>query len=150
MKIARLYPVSILVALLLSGCASTTIDFTEPPETKLSIRRKNYVFPIAVRLPQRTPSLVDKTGYNIELDIPDSANPGTALTAYGKLYVYKVALSDVDRLARNFFRIPDEKIASLKSGAAVTIEGLSADRSKRLYKAVIGLKKPEEEYRPSL
>ena len=143
MKVTRTFPPMLLATLLLSGCASTTIDFSEPARTKLSIRSRRYVFPTAIRLSQRTPAQVDKNGYRIELDIPDPANRGRLLTAYGKLYVYKVILSDVDRLARNFFRIPDEKIESLKRGAAITIEGLSADKSKRLYKAVIGLKKPE-------
>jgi hypothetical protein len=52
-------------------------------------------------------------------------------------------LSDVDVLARNFFRIPHDKITSLKQGAAVTIEGLSADGTKMLYRAVLGVCREE-------
>jgi hypothetical protein len=48
-------------------------------------------------------------------------------------------LTDVDVLARNFFRIPPDKVASLRQGAAVTIEGLSADGTKKLYRTVLGV-----------
>lgn len=127
----------------LTGCASTTIDFAEPAGADLSIRGLSYKMPAAVRLRQRTPYYQAVGAYDFIINIPDRASPGGVLPAYGRVYVYQTPLSDVDRLARNFFRIPKEKIDALKEGAAVTIEGYSADGGKRLYRAVVGLRKPE-------
>ena len=137
-----------VLCLFMAGCASTTIDFADPPRSKIDIESKKYVFPVAVRLRQKTRLATAIGGYDIEIDLPDSTSQGEVLESYGKLYVYKTPLTDVDRLARNFFRIPEEKMEALKKGAAVTIEGYSADGHKLLYRAVIGLKKEEETQYP--
>lgn len=125
-----------------SGCASvTTIDFADPVGAEITIKKKDFVFPVAVRLAQRTATIGPTTkGYDIELDIPDG---NSVLKTHGKLYVYTVTLSDVDRLARNYFRVPSEKVAALKKGAAVTIEGFSADGGKLVYRAILGVTKAE-------
>lgn len=127
-----------------TSCATiTTVDFDSPQGSKMTLRNKKYVFPVAVRLTQQTAPYLAENGYDIEIDIADSTCPSGFLTAKGKIYVYKTMLSDVDMLARNFFRIPQDKIESLRQGAAVTIEGMSADGGKRLYRAVLGMKKQE-------
>ena len=119
----------------------TTIDFANPEGAEITIKKKDFVFPAAVSLAQRTPSIGQPTnGYDVQLDIPDG---GKVLNTHGKLYVYRVMFTDVDVLARNYFRIPKEKIEALKRGAAVTIEGFSADGGKRVYSAIIGVTKTE-------
>jgi hypothetical protein len=134
-------PIALLVTL---GCATrTAIDFESPRGSQLRLREKSYVFPCAVRLPQRTAPLLANNGYAIEIEIADAKSPGGVLATRGVFYVYRTMLSDVDVLARNFFRIPEDKIGSLRDGAAVTIEGLSAEGGKLLYRAVLGLQKDE-------
>jgi hypothetical protein len=129
-----------LVGFLAQGCSSiTTIDFDTPVGSKLRLKNEQYVFPAAVRLSQKTPTpKIAQNGYDIEIDI---AQGDDFLTASGKLYVFEATLTDVDALARNYFRIPQSKIDSLSEGAAVTIEGMSADDGKLLYRAILGMKR---------
>lgn len=122
-----------------SGCRTTTIDFEEPAGTTFVLGRKTQQFPVQVRMRQRTVPGTTSRGKPVVFVISDGAGPGSRVVAKGLIYVYKVALSDVDRLARNYFRITADKIQSLREGAAVTIEGLSADGGKELYRVVIGL-----------
>ncbi|MBN2450713.1 MAG: hypothetical protein JXR77_10005 [Lentisphaeria bacterium] len=123
-----------------TGCrTTTTIDFEEPGGTALVMGSRTYQFPAQMKLPQRTPPGTTVGGRDVVFIIPHAAAPERQVVAKGLLYVYKVQLSDVDRLARNYFRITSDKIQSLLEGAAVTIEGLSADGAKELYRVVIGL-----------
>lgn len=132
-------------SLLLTACKSpTVVDLASPTGSTLTLGGKVYPFPSVVSLKQRTKKPQETDGaYDISLMIDDPASPGGFVPATGKLYVYSVALTDVDRMARNHFSIPAEKIEALKSGAAVTIEGLSADGGKLLYRAIIGLRRTQ-------
>ncbi len=126
----------------LSGCGTmTAIDFATPEGSKLQLKGESYTFPATVKINQRTQRPLTENGYPVQIDIADTESAGGMLAVSGVLYVYNVELSDVDLLARNYFRIPQEKILALKQGAAVIIEGFSADANKPLYRAVLGAKK---------
>lgn len=136
--------VPLAIAALCAGCSSprTQIDFNSPPGSVLQHGKNSYVFPGVAAFDQRTKDpLRNEDGYDVNIDVADAASPGGRLPVTGKLYVFVTPLSDVDRMARNLFSIPPEKIQALKQGAAVTIEGMSADGGKLLYRAILGLRR---------
>lgn len=135
------------LAFLCGGCGSpkTQIDFNAPPGSVLSQGRKSFVFPGTGTFDQRTENATrNENGYDVNIDVADATSPGGKLPVTGKLYVFKARLSDVDQMARNLFSIPPEKIEAMKQGAAVTIEGMSADGGKLLYRAILGLRRHEK------
>lgn len=131
-----------ILSLGVAGCGTmTVIDFATPEGSKMTLKEQVYTFPVAVPLTQKTERPLTVNGYPIQIDIVDADSPGGILPVSGFIYVYETELSDVDLMARNYFRIPAEKILALKQGAAVIIEGFSADANKPLYRAVLGVKK---------
>jgi hypothetical protein len=139
-----------ILGFLCGGCSSpkTQIDFDSPTNSVLQLGKSSYVFPGTATFEQRTKDpMHNEEGYNVNIDIADAASPGGRLPVTGKLYVFRSSLSDVDRMARNMFSIPPEKIQALKQGAAVTIEGMSADGGKLLYRAILGLRKNDKTHK---
>ena len=131
-----------VLALAFCGCGTmTAINFATPEGSKVTLKDKVYTFPVTVPLTQRTQRPLPENGYPIKIDIADPDSTNGFMQVAGFMYVYKTELSDVDLMAVNYFRIPAEKIISLKQGAAVIIEGFSADANKPLYRAVLGAKK---------
>ena len=133
-----------MVCLVLAGCATptTTVDFDAPRGSSIKVEKERVVLaPSPLVLKQRTESAaLNKDGYSIDMQFADPVS-GASLPITGKLYVYRARLSDVDTMARNSFTIPPEKVEALKQGAAVTIEGMSADGGKLLYRAILGLRR---------
>ena len=122
-------------AMLLAGCASSRVRFEEPVGSRLQLEAKEYTLPVAIDLPQTdNPATLqeDVAGRPIRMSLTD----GTKLKGF--LYVYKLDLDQVERLAEVTFQLTDEQISKLKSGHAVSVFGYSA-RKRPVYKINLGL-----------
>ena len=128
--------------ILLSGCASSRVHFEEPIGARLFLDSHGpkkegveYKLPVAIDLPQReSPKSLaaDVGGRPIRMSLAD----GTKLKGF--LYVYKLKMDQVERLAEVTFRLTDEQIAKIENGYAVTGFGYSA-RKRPVYKIILGL-----------
>jgi hypothetical protein len=126
----------------LSGCASSRIHFEEPVGSRLYLEPRGtqmegeeYALPVAIDLPQTDNPITlnaDVGGRPMRMSLTD----GTKLNGF--LYVYKLNMDQVERLAEVTFRLTDEQITKLKSGYAVTVLGYSA-RKRPVYKVNLGL-----------
>jgi hypothetical protein len=134
--------IAILVtATVLAGCASSRIHFEEPIGARLHLEPqaqmegKGYKFPTAIDLPQTdSPATLHSNlgGRPIRMSLPN----GTKIKGF--LYVYKLNMDQVEKLAEVTFRLTDEQIMKLRSGHAVTVFGYSA-RKRPVYKINLGL-----------
>jgi hypothetical protein len=128
--------------IILSGCASSRVHFEEPIGARLllephgtQMEGKEYKLPTAIDLPQKdNPATLqsDVGGRPVRMSLPD----GTKLKGF--LYVYKLNMDQVEKLAEVTFRLTDEQITKLRSGHAVTVYGYSA-RKRPVYKINLGL-----------
>ena len=129
-------------AIMISGCASSRIYFEEPVGARLilephgtQMESKEYKLPMAIDLPQKDnlASLhSDVGGRPVRMALPD----GTMLKGF--LYVYRLNMDQVERLAEVSFRLASEQVVKLRSGHAVTVYGYSA-RQRAVYKINLGL-----------
>ena len=132
----------LVVLLTLAGCARSRVWFEEPVNARLIVdphgpqmEGTEYTFPVAINLPQTDKPVTLKTnvgGKPVRMILPD----GTKLKGF--LYVYKMKLDQVERLAEVTFRLTEEQIQKLTSGYAVTVFGYSA-RKRPVYKMNLGL-----------
>lgn len=128
-------------AIMLTGCASSRVHFQEPIGARLLLEPhgtqegKEYKLPTAIDLPQSdNPALFRSNvgGRPVRMSLPD----GTKLKGF--LYVYRLNMDQVEKLAEVTFRLTNEQIAKLKSGHALTVFGYSA-RNRPVYKINLGL-----------
>lgn len=129
-------------AIMITGCASSRVHFEEPIGARLFLEPRGaqtkgaeYRLPTPIDLPQTdNPATLQSNvgGRPVRMSLPD----GTKLKGY--LYVYKLKMDQVERLAEVTFRLTDDQIAKLKSGHAVTVFGYSA-RKRPVYKINLGL-----------
>lgn len=130
--------VSTVVVLALAGCASSRVYFEEPVGSKLILDAKgakSYTLPAAIDLPQTdNPAELELNvgGQPVRMSLSD----GTKLKGY--LYVYKLNMDQVEKLAEVSFRLTDEQVSKLKNGEAILVFGYSA-RNRPVYKMNLGL-----------
>ena len=120
---------------MLAGCKTSRIHFEEPIGAELLMEGREYQFPLAIDLAQKeNPATLESNvgGRFIRMSLPD----GTKLKGF--LYVYKLDMDQVERLAEVTFRLTGEQITKLRSGHAVTVFGYSA-RRRPVYKVNLGL-----------
>jgi hypothetical protein len=128
--------------LALVGCASSRVHFEEPVGSKLILEpsgtqmdAKTYTLPIAIDLPQTDNPITQDVNFGgrpVRMSLPD----GTRLKGF--LYVYKLNMDQVEKLAEVTFVLTGEQISKLKNGYAVTVSGYSP-RSRPVYKMNLGL-----------
>ncbi len=128
--------------IILAGCASSRVHFEAPIGACLYLEQygtrileKEYTFPVTIDLPQSdNPStfLANIGGRPIRMSLPD----GTKLKGF--LYVYKLNMDQLERVADVTFRLTGGQIAELKNGHAVTVSGYSALK-RPVYKINLGL-----------
>ncbi len=129
----------LVLALVLTGCASSRIHFVGPAGTKLLLSqpKKEHTMPVLLDLTQNESPKninVNTGGQPIRMVLPD----GTPLKGY--LYVYRISMDQVERLAEVSFYLSDEQTTRLKAGTAVTVIGYSA-RNQPVYKVNLGLER---------
>ena len=130
------------LAALVSGCGTSRIHFQDPVGARLFIapsgvetQGKEYTLPVTLDLRQMQNATAVKSnmgGRPIRMVLPD----GTRLKGF--LYVYRLYMDEVERLAEITFDLSEEQIAKLKHGHAVTVVGYSASR-RPVYKVNLGL-----------
>ncbi len=140
-RIACLYAF-LTAAVVFSGCASSRVHFEEPAGTRMILNPRGaqmkgpeFTFPVAIDLPQKeNPEELENNlgGRPVRLSLPD----GTVLKGF--LYVYKLDMDQVEKLAEVTFRLTDEQVEKLRSGHAVTLVGYSAQK-RPVYKMNLGL-----------
>ena len=101
----------------LAGCATSRVHFTEPRGAVLMLQAsgtqlhpQTYTFPAAIDLPQRDSPAgfhSDVGGRPVQLVLPDHTN------VKGFLYVYKLNMDQVEKLAQVTFSLTPEQIAKL-------------------------------------
>ena len=141
MKIVQLL-VLLIALFVLTGCASSRVHFEEPVGARLYLDPSDtkaggtaHAFPVALDLPQTDNPVTFNSnvgGKPIRISLPD----GTKLKGF--LYVYKLDMDQVEKLAEVTFRLTDEQITKLKNGNAVLVSGYSP-RERPVYKINLGL-----------
>lgn len=128
--------------IVLAGCASSRVHFEAPIGAHLYLEQygtqiveKEYTLPVTIDLPQSdspTTFLTNVGGRPIRMTLRD----GTKLRGF--LYVYKLSMDQLERVADVTFRLTAAQIAKLKNGDAVTVIGYSALK-RPVYKINLGL-----------
>ena len=118
------------------------MHFEEPVGSRLDLDPQNsesketkYTLPVSINLPQTdNPITLESNvgGKPISMLLSD----GTKLKGY--LYVYKLKMDQVEKLAEVTFNLTDDQILKLKSGYAVSVFGYSS-RKRPVYKINLGL-----------
>lgn len=134
--------VLLTMAIVLTGCATSRVHFEQPAGARLLLEPtgyqsagKEYELPTAIDLPQKdSPMSInsDSGRRPIRMVLSDD----TKLKGY--LYVYRLDMDQLEKLAEVTFRLTDEQISKIKKGDAVTIIGYSA-RKRPVYKVNVGL-----------
>jgi len=130
------------ILILLTGCASSRVYFKEPVGAVFYIdpqgfqtEGKAYKLPGTIDLQQtENPATLnnDAGGRPIRMSLPD----GTKLKGF--LYVYKLKMDQIERLAPVTFSLTDEQVMKMKGGCAAVVTGYSA-RNKPVYKINLGI-----------
>lgn len=118
----------------LTGCVSTSrVFFVEPADCVITLPDGNmHKFPFATDLVQNEDPLTGGSGMPIRMMLPD----GTPLKGF--MHVYKLNMTEVEKLAVVSFKLDAEQINKLKYGHAVTVSGFSAE-DRLVYKMNVGL-----------
>jgi hypothetical protein len=125
----------VVMVAIVSGCASSSIYFRKPVGSRMTIKNNQYTLPVVVDLPQTDdPASLrsDLDGKPLIFILPD----GTRLKGF--IYVYKINMDQLEKLAEVTFELSQEQITKLKNGYAVTVTGYSA-RKRPVYKINLGL-----------
>jgi uncharacterized protein YvpB len=118
----------------MTGCTSTSrVFFVEPTDTMITLPDgKMNKFPFATDLKQNEEPKTGGAGEEISMTLPD----GTPLKGF--IHVYKLNMTEVEKLAVVSFKLDQEQINKLKNGHAVTVTGYSSE-DRLVYKINVGL-----------